>query len=100
MNLFCESLVISYLNLDRLNRFLILLHKPETEAAVQLSSIFFLWEKKDEGTDETIMFAIMFAPCLIIHPLTGEDGKVVFHCGGRGFRDEEQTVRCLRCHWA
>ena len=41
----------------------------------------------------------MFAPCLIIHPLTGEDGKVVFHCSGRGFRDEEETVRCLRCHF-
>ena len=52
MNLLCESLVISDLKLERLNRFLILLHKPETEAAVQLSSVLILCEKKDEGNDE------------------------------------------------
>ena len=53
MNLLCESLVTSDLKLDRLNSFLILLHKPETEAAAQLISIFFLCEVEDEGTDET-----------------------------------------------
>ena len=53
MNLLCESLVIPDLKLDRFNRFLILLHKPESEAAVQLSSVLFLCEEEDEGTDKT-----------------------------------------------
>ena len=61
MYLFCESLVISDLKLDRLNCFLILLHKPESEAAVQLSSILILCEEEDEGTDDQL--AIMFSQC-------------------------------------
>ena len=61
MYLFCESLVISDLKLDRLNCFLILFHKPESEAAVQLSSILILCEEEDEGTDDQL--AIMFSQC-------------------------------------